>query len=207
MVNVKSHLSDYAPPGGREPPREVVALLREINPDVELLYRGRGQWSLGTVRHDKVIRERVARSLWAYNVLLTQAAPGAQAHIDPGARPIVLTDGARQELMDRLWAKKLQYQGFRLVTHFGEELLNTAIVGAYQKARWTRRNREAAAAVEAEQSKPIDGAEDQIAQVRARHDQEHRSVHRFAFRHQESVHFDVPDYDERIGRVATPAGV
>lgn len=206
MANVKSHLSNYTPPGGREPPREVVALLREVNPSAELIYRGQGRWSLGTVRHDREIQKRCARSLWAYNVLLEKAAPGAQAHVDPGARPIVLTEKARQELMDRLHTKRLQYQGFRLVVDFTEEMLNTGIVEAYQRARWTRRNREAAAAVEAEKSKPIDGADAQIAQVREQHDQEHRSLHRYAFRHQKSVLTDVPDYDERLGRVSTPAG-
>lgn len=53
-----SHLTDYSPPGGQQPPPEVVRGLREIDPRMELVYVGDGVWRLGKVefasdRHQK----------------------------------------------------------------------------------------------------------------------------------------------------------
>lgn len=205
MARYQSLLTEYNPPGGRLPPPELVALLRDENPDAEVIYAGKGKWILGTVKHDKELRTKVGQTIRAYLTLLTLAAPGAHTHIDPGARPLPMTPENRRELHYRLWKKKLQYQGFRIITVFDEDLLNTGIVVAYKTARWTRRNREAAMAVEREGSRAIDDPAAQQKEIQARHQAEHRSLHRYAFRGQKSVLFDVPDYDRRVGR--SPAGV
>lgn len=199
-MGAKSHLTDFTAPGGRRPPGELVRQLRELNPAAEVIYAGKGKWILGTVRHDKEARAKVARVLGAFQDLLSMAAPGAHAHVDPGSRPLELTAENRRELAYRLWKKRLQYQGFRIVTVFPEAMLDSSIVEAYRQARWLRRNREAFNEAEAAASSPVDDSKGQEELVLDAHRSEYRDIHRHAFRHRTGVLFDVNDYDARIGR-------
>jgi hypothetical protein len=101
-------LPDYRPAGGRTPPPRVVELLRETDPNAELIYAGAGRWALGVVRPNRIARQKAERMLETLRELAAVVQLGQ----------VELPKKVRRTIMLRLWTYELYRQGFRPITTY-----------------------------------------------------------------------------------------
>lgn len=90
-------------PTFREPPADVLANLRNIDPTIELVYMGGGAWALGSLERNG-IRDRVGARKVA---MATTARPA--------------TKQAARRIRAMLWEGRLLQQGFGLIETFKGE--------------------------------------------------------------------------------------
>jgi hypothetical protein len=107
-MNGRTLLPDYLPPGGRETPRRLNELLREIDPTAELIYAGRGRWVLGSVRPNRITREKAERMIETIQALMLVAGSGK----------VSVPAKVKQTLAFRLWRYRLWRDGFRPISTY-----------------------------------------------------------------------------------------
>lgn len=207
MGRAPSHLSNYTPPGGRRPPPEVVEGLRDVDPTAELVYVGKGRWMLGTVKHDRERYKRAVRAIGAYLTVLNFAAPGGRSHVEGAGSDLELTPENRRQLMYRLWKKRLQLQGFRIVCVFRQEP-DSAVVDAFKAMDWLYKNR--FDEVEAEEREKAEGdspaLKEKKAQVLEYFRAEHKDIHSRVFRKKLNVPKDVDGFSKPADSPPAVAG-
>lgn len=167
-----THLSDYSPPGGREPPGEVVLGLREIDPLAELVYVGKGRWLLGKVSDEWDKRQTAINAMTQWKKLMTKFDPAN--HEEP---LIEILPG----LFDRWNEKRLQVMGFQpLPVVFHMEMPDSGIVEFFRRVDWIWKFawKEASEEKEAE----ADGSKDQEARQKELVDR-FNQVYKAAWRH------------------------
>ena len=200
-MNAQPHLTDYRPPGGRMPPPEVVAQLREVDPRAELIYVGKGRWMLGTVRHDRELYVKAVRAVGAYLTVLLHATPMAKSHVDGGPQ-LEINRKTLAELNFRLWKKLLQLRGFKVVCVFRQNMPDSHFAEAFRAGDWIWKHKEAADRMEKEQTDEAEGItdlEERQASVVDYLQAEGRSLHRRVFRGRTMVQKDVDGFEKQQG--------
>lgn len=166
-------------PGGRTCPPEVLAALREIHPDAELIYMGKGMWTLGRVQPDADRRARAIRILDGLYGVIGQAGDG----------DFFLDREKKVEIAAMLWRNHLRMRGFRFIATYEVEGWPGSRIVEDLRARWYNyqnrfREIERTSLGEAD-TRTQD--ERRIEQLHEYLELEHKRIHRHAFRHPESV--------------------
>jgi len=172
-------LPQYNPPGGRTPDPSLLRDLRDIDPQAELLYLGRGFWILGVVNPNRIaVRSAERRLKRLYQTLNTATA---RFRKDPALQV---------EWASRILQARLASWGFRpIATYQVAGWPGSAITNDFRIRDWKHKHftaREAAA--EFMEATSHDAAlEKKQARIVEAHEMSYRDIHRYAFRGQHSV--------------------
>lgn len=181
-MHTRSHLEPYFGTfGGREAPPETVALLREIDPDAELVYLGKGIWLLGAVRPSDARRDGAAALLDDLEEVFGLAGSGTAAPISPEIKQQLAVDLLECRMLYRGFAKIAAYQvqgwpGALLVEDFRER-------DFVYRTRFAEKWRELAAEASGDA-----GLERRIKGVRTYLEDNKAHIERHAFRKPHTTH-------------------
>jgi hypothetical protein len=186
-LHTRTHLPHYVPPGGRRAPRRIQELIREIDPEAELIYGGTGVWMLGSVRPNQLVRRKAERGM-AH--LLHHLGKAGQASIS-------IPSSVKREIAFRFWWWNLLRQGWRPISRYpktpGERIYGEPgswIVEDFRERDWRYRSqfdyeitmREQEADQETREGKAKDRLIEYLVDM-------HKDIHRHAFRR---PHINVP---------------
>jgi hypothetical protein len=177
-------LPDYQPRGGRVPPGELVAELREIDPKAELIYAGRGKWILGTVDPNRIRERKACKMIGTILAVRSLLDVGV---VDVPSRVIAL-------VAYRLWYYELVRQGFRIIQAYNFQGEPTShIAWDFRKRDWFYRHYFARELKRFEEAADADAKADaQLDKLREYLESEYESIHRFAFRGKRSFTAKIP---------------
>lgn len=171
---MKSLLPHHSAPLGRTPPDDLVARLREINPEAELLYIGKGKWLLGLVRPDGFRRRMALARIAKLTKILERA--------------YLLPEEVKRAAALRLWKARLHAEGFKDIALYQTGDPDGSIVEDLREREWTFRHRWKETV--RERNREIDGtAAEEATEARIRDyiRSEGPSIHRTAFRHRRMI--------------------
>lgn len=182
----------YRPPGGRRAPTDFTRRLREIHPEAELLYGGRGVWLLGKYRPNRDIQRRAERGIAHLERALGKAGQGS----------IVIPPMVKREIAFRFWWWHLIRMGFRPVTRYpspGNQIFGEPpgwIVEDFRRRQW-RADHELTTTLEQREEEWDSDADLEKAQGRLRGylEEMHRDIHRHAFRR---PHINIPSQRKEV---------
>lgn len=171
-------LPQYNPPGGRAPDPALLRDLRDIDPQAELLYLGRGFWILGVVKHNRIaVRSAERRLKRLYQTLHTAAA---RFRKDPALQV---------EWASRILQARLASWGFRPIATYqvqgwpSSEILNDFRIRDWKHQHFTQREAEAEFMEATSHDRALEKKQKQIIEA---HELTYRDIHRFAMRGQVS---------------------
>jgi hypothetical protein len=176
----RSHFPDFRPPGGRRAPERLQELLREVHPEAELLYAGRGVWILVKHRPNQLIRRKVERGMAALLRELTRAGHGG----------IRIPPMVKKEIAFRFWYWRLLYMGARPVTRYpstaGERIHGEpgSWIAEDFRARQWRADNQLEVALKENEAAWDQETDEEAAKGRLKEYLElmHKDIHRHAFR-------------------------
>lgn len=155
-------------------------LLREVHPEAELLYAGRGVWTLVKYRPNSLIRQKVERGMANLLHELTRAGHGG----------IRIPPMVKKEIAFRFWYWRLLHMGARPVTRYpvraGDRLQGEP--GSWIAEDFRTRQWRADHVLEAELSERESEWDQETGEKRAQANLKeylelmHKDIHRHAFR-------------------------